>query len=80
MDPHPFTLDQHARELAYAVRVLPKERVGGIMEQAVELAGCHRLAGPDAGKQPAFLQGCLCIVTRWARLPPLPQQVKRLRR
>ena len=31
--------------------------IGRLMEQAVELAGRHRLAGPAAGKQPAFLHG-----------------------
>jgi hypothetical protein len=28
-------------------------RIGGFMEQAVELAGRHRLTGPLTGKQPA---------------------------
>src|ERR1700674_4048567 len=46
-------------------------RIGGLMEQAVELAGRHRLAGPLAGKQPAFLHRSRGIETPPARLPPL---------
>src|SRR5260370_321941 len=54
--------------------------VGRLVEQAAQLAGRHRLAGPVAGKQPAFLCGRSGIVTRWACLPPLAQQIERLRR
>src|SRR5665213_1229903 len=50
------------------------------MEQAVELAGGHRLAGPEAGKQPALLKRRSCIVPRWTRLPPLAQEIARLGR
>src|SRR5881397_1382409 len=55
-------------------------RIGRLMEQAVELAGCHRLAGPLAWKQPALLHGSCGIQTPPARLPPLPQQVERVGR
>ena len=55
-------------------------RIGRLMEQAVELAGRHRLAAPEAGKQPTFFQGRSRIVPRRARLPPLPQQSERLGR
>src|SRR5207245_11616268 len=55
-------------------------RIGRLMEQAVELAGCHRLAGPLAWKQPALLHGSCGIETPPARLPPLPQQVERVGR
>src|ERR1019366_9819702 len=47
------------------------------MEQAIELAGGHRLAGPEAGKQPAFLKRRSRVVPRWARLPPLAQEIAR---
>src|SRR6202049_1916627 len=55
-------------------------RIGRLMEQAVELAGRHRLAAPEAGKQPTFFQGRSRIVPGRARLPPLPQQSERLGR
>src|ERR1700687_2266352 len=55
-------------------------RVGRLMEQAVELAGCHRLTGPLAWKQPALLHGSCGIETPPARLPPLAQQVERVGR
>src|SRR5205814_10613662 len=55
-------------------------RVGRLMEQAVELAGGHRLTGSAARKQPALLQGYSRIVSGWAYLPPLPQQIKHLGR
>src|SRR5674476_1120715 len=55
-------------------------RIGRLMEQAVELAGCHRLTGPLAWKQPALLHGSGGIETPPARLPPLPQQVERVGR
>ena len=78
------SLEQVGRE-AVAQRVqrhalLDPGRIGRLMEQAVELAGRHRLAGPAAGKQPTFLQGRSRIVPRRARLPPLPQQIERLGR
>src|SRR6202163_658695 len=60
--------------------LLDPGRVGRLMEQAVELAGRHRLAALGAWKQPAFLQWRSGIMTRWARLPPLPQQIERLGR
>src|SRR3984957_6784896 len=50
------------------------------MEQAVELAGCHRLTRPLAWKQPALLHGSCGIKTPSARLPPLAQQVERVGR
>src|SRR5258705_259583 len=53
-------------------------RIGRLMEHAVELAGCHRLTGPLAWKQPALLHGS-GIETPPARLPPLAQQVERVR-
>src|SRR5674476_785146 len=55
-------------------------RIGRLMEQAVELAGCHRLTGPLAWKQPAFLHRSCGIETPPARLPPLAQQVERVGR
>src|SRR3954468_11530647 len=55
-------------------------RIGRLMEQAVELAGCHRLTGPLAWKQPALLHGSCGIETPLARLPPLPQQLERVGR
>src|SRR6202166_2211141 len=55
-------------------------RVGRLMEQAVELAGCHRLTWPLAWKQPALLHGSCGIETPPARLPPLAQQVERVGR
>src|SRR6478752_1213717 len=55
-------------------------RIGRFMEQAVELAGCHRLIGPLAWKQPSLLHGSCGIETPPARLPPLPQQVERVGR
>src|SRR6476620_10915989 len=54
--------------------------IGRLMEQAVELAGCHRLTGPLAWKQPALLHGSCGIETPPARLPPLPQQLERVGR
>src|ERR1035437_9151449 len=53
---------------------------GALMEQADELAGGHRLAGLAARKQPTFLKWRCGIVTWWARLPPLAQQIERLGR
>src|SRR5260370_957016 len=55
-------------------------RIGRLMEQGVELAGCHRLTGPLAWKQPALLHGSCGIETPPARLPPLAQQVERVGR
>ena len=55
-------------------------RIGRLMEQAIELAGRHRLAGPLAGKQPAFLHGSCEIETPPARLPPLALQIERVGR
>src|SRR6202795_5397936 len=55
-------------------------RIGRLMEQTVELAGRHRLAGPLAGKQPAFRHGSRGIETPPSRLPPLAQQVERVGR
>src|ERR1017187_3762622 len=55
-------------------------RIGRLMEQAIELAGCHRLTGPLAWKQPALLHGSCGIETPPARLPPLAQQVERVGR
>src|ERR1700682_2910497 len=55
-------------------------RIGRLMKQAVELAGCHRLTGPLAWKQPALLHGSCGIETPPARLPPLAQQVERVGR
>src|SRR5258708_12374141 len=55
-------------------------RIGRLMEHAVELAGCHRLTGPLAWKQPALLHGSCGIETPPARLPPLAQQVDRVGR
>src|ERR1019366_567247 len=55
-------------------------RIGRLMEQAVELAGCHRLTGPLAWKQPALFHGSCGIETPPARLPPLAQQVERVGR
>src|SRR5204862_7669435 len=55
-------------------------RVGRLMEQAVELAGGHRLTGSDARKQPALLQRYSRIVSGWAYFPPLPQQIEHLGR
>src|SRR6266404_7017547 len=55
-------------------------RIGRLMKQAVELAGCHRLTGPLAWKQPALLHGRCGIETPPARLPPLAQQVERVGR
>src|SRR5207344_2319567 len=54
--------------------------IGRLMEQSVELAGCHRLTGPLAWKQPALLHGSCGIETSPARLPPLPQQLERVGR
>src|SRR3979490_1413096 len=51
-----------------------------LVEQAVELAGRHRLAEPAAGKQPAFRHRRSRIVERWACFPPLAQQIERLGR
>src|SRR5258708_25153300 len=53
-------------------------RMGRLMEQAVEWAGCHRLTGPLAWKQPALLHGSCGIEPPPARLPPLAQQVERV--
>src|ERR1700681_1509067 len=55
-------------------------RGGRLMEQAVELAGGHRLTGSDARKQPALLQGYSRIASGGACLPPLPQQIEHLGR
>src|SRR6202158_3352699 len=55
-------------------------RIGRLMEQAVELACCHRLTGPLPWKQPALLHGSCGIETPPARLPPLAQQVERVGR
>src|SRR5215510_6146739 len=58
--------------------LLDPGRGGRLMEQAAQLAGGHRLAAPGAGEQPTFVHWRSCIVTRWTRLPPLPQQIERL--
>src|SRR5215468_800429 len=50
-----------------------------LVEQPVELAGRHRLAGPTTRKQPAFLKG-YCGIETPARLPPLSQQIEHLGR
>src|SRR5260370_14033897 len=55
-------------------------RLGGLMKEAVEWAGCHRLPGPLAWKQPALLHGSCGIEPPPARLPPLAQQVERVGR
>src|SRR6476619_2477406 len=55
-------------------------RIGRLMEQAGELAGCHRLTGPLAWEQPALLHGSCGIETPPPRLPPLPQQLDRVER
>src|SRR5665811_2581437 len=55
-------------------------RSGRLMEQAVELAGCHRLTRPLAWKQPALLHGSCGIETPPTRLPPLSKQVERVGR
>src|SRR4029077_5264638 len=55
-------------------------RIGRLMEQAVELAGCHRLTGPSAWKQPGLLHGRCGIESPPARLPPLTQQLERVGR
>src|ERR1039458_4438391 len=73
-------LEQVGRE-AVAQRMqrhalLDPGRVGRLMEQAAELAGGHRLAGLAARKQPTFLKWRCGIVTWWARLPPLAQQIE----
>src|SRR5580704_3434303 len=79
-----LVIEQVGRE-AVAQRVqrhaLPDPgRIGGRMEQAAQLTGGHRLAAPQAGKQPAFFKRRCRIVPRWARLPPLPQQSEHLGR
>src|SRR5271169_4721171 len=51
-----------------------------LVEKAVELAGRHRSAGLAPRKQPAFLQGCRVRIETSTHLPPLPQQIDRLRR
>ncbi len=50
-----------------------------LVEQATQLAGGHRRAGLTARKQPTFLKG-RCGIETPAHLPPLPQQIERLRR
>src|SRR5450830_574110 len=77
-------LEQMGRE-AVAERVqrhalLDPGRVGRLMEQAAQLAGGHRLAGLAARKQPTFFHGRSSIVSRWAHLPPLAQQIERFGR
>jgi hypothetical protein len=48
--------------------------IGRFMKQAVEMARGDRPASRlSAGKQPTFLQRYSRVVTRGARLPPLPQ-------
>src|SRR5713101_2385648 len=77
-------LEQVGRE-AVAQRMqrhafLDPGRVGRLVEQAAQLAGGHRLAGLAARKQQAFLRRHARVPTRWASLPPLPQQTERLGR
>src|SRR6202047_4343258 len=60
--------------------LLDPGRIGRLMERAVEWAGCHRLTGPLAWKQPALLHGSCGIEAPPARLPPLAQQVERVGR
>ena len=60
--------------------LLDPGRVGRLVKQTALLAGSHRLAVPVARKQPAFRYGGSGIVTRRTRLPPLAQQIERLRR
>src|SRR5258705_10063109 len=50
------------------------------MEQAAQLTGGHRLAGPSAGNRPWFLSRRSRIVARWPPLPPLSQEIEHLRR
>src|SRR3954447_9249402 len=47
------------------------------------MTGGYRLAGSPAftaREEPTFLYRRVPIVTRWPRLPPLPQQIEHLRR
>src|SRR5215471_551262 len=60
--------------------LLDAGRLSRLMEQPIELPGRHRLAAALAGKQPAFLHRRSGNVTRWARLPPLSQQIEHLGR
>ena len=53
--------------------------ISRLVEQATQLAGGHRRAGLTARKQPTFLKG-RCGIETPAHLPPLPQQIERLRR
>ena len=52
---------------------------GRLVEQATQLTGGHRRAGLTARKQPTVLKG-RCGIETAAHLPPLPQQIERLRR
>src|SRR6266581_1045162 len=54
--------------------------VGRLVEQPVELPGRRRLAGSGAGKQPTLLRWHARVRTRWASLPPRPQQTEHLGR
>jgi hypothetical protein len=60
--------------------LLDSGRIGRFVEQAAQLAGAHRLAALGTWKQPTFLRRRSGIMTRWAHLPPLAQQVERLGR
>src|SRR5216684_2060471 len=60
--------------------LLDSGRIGRFVEQAAQLAGAHRLAALGTWKQPTFLWRRSGIMTRWASLPPLAQQVERLGR
>src|SRR5258708_21096718 len=61
-------------------RLLDPGGVGRLVQQAAQLAGRYWLCRPVSREQPAFPCGRAAIVTRWACLPPLAQQIERLRR
>src|SRR3954447_11148384 len=53
--------------------------IGRLVEQSAQLAGGHRLSQPAARKKPAVFKR-RCVIEPPTHLPPLPQQIDRLRR
>ncbi len=53
---------------------------GGLMEQAVELAGGDRSPPPAPREQPPLGRRHACVIAPRAKLPPLPQEVEQILR
>jgi hypothetical protein len=75
------TLIQEMRSKAMPQRMqgdalLDTRRLASLVEKAVELARCQRLATLASGENQALQRRHTGIGPRWPLLPPLPQQVQ----